>query len=200
MRASTAEQILDAAQLLVQQRGYHAVSYADIAGLVGIRKASIHYYYPSKADLAEALLARARALFETTLDETARTTESPREALAAFAALFRDTLAGGDRLCPFCVLATAQDTVPEPVQAQVRAFWESAEHWLADRLRECLPPARVLPVARTVVATLEGAMITARAFGEPTRLEEAIACLEALVFGDTTQGEPAAAAAGARRH
>ena len=54
---------MDSAQHLVQTRGYHAFSYADIAEEVGSRKASIHYYFPSKTDLGKALcvtLSRGR--------------------------------------------------------------------------------------------------------------------------------------------
>ena len=49
--------LLDAAERLIRERGYAGVSYADLAGLVGVRKASIHHHFPGKADLALALLA-----------------------------------------------------------------------------------------------------------------------------------------------
>jgi len=49
--SDTAERILDIAQDLIQRRGFNAFSYHDIAAPMGIRKASIHYHFPSKADL-----------------------------------------------------------------------------------------------------------------------------------------------------
>ncbi len=194
MTPATSDRILDSAQRLVQQRGYHAFSYADIAALVGIRKASIHYYYPSKADLAEALLARSRLAFEASLDAISASGPSPQEAFRGFASLFLETFAEGDRLCPFCVLATAQDTVPESVRAQVRAFWEGAEHWLAGQLAAAVPAGSAEGVARTCVASLEGAMITARAFAAPARLAEVIACLEQMIF--TLPAPPSGRASG----
>src|SRR3974390_2000756 len=57
-RSDTAEQILDLAETLIQTRGYSAFSYQDIADSLGIRKASIHYYFPSKADLGVAVVDR----------------------------------------------------------------------------------------------------------------------------------------------
>lgn len=47
------EQILTSAQRLVQQRGFNGFSYADIADEVGIRKASLHHYFPTKTDLGK---------------------------------------------------------------------------------------------------------------------------------------------------
>ncbi|WP_257998927.1 TetR/AcrR family transcriptional regulator [Fischerella thermalis] len=45
----TRTQILDTAQDLIQRVGVNAMSYQDISEAVGIRKASIHYHFPSKA-------------------------------------------------------------------------------------------------------------------------------------------------------
>ena len=55
---NTAELILDAAQVLVQEVGFNGFSYAHIAEKVGIRTASIHYHFPNKEDLGEALITR----------------------------------------------------------------------------------------------------------------------------------------------
>src|SRR5512143_483091 len=57
-RSATAEQILDLAETLIQTRGYSAFSYQDIADSLGIRKASIHYHFPSKTDLGIAVINR----------------------------------------------------------------------------------------------------------------------------------------------
>src|SRR6185295_2042375 len=62
-RSETAEQILDLAETLIQTRGYSAFSYQDIADSLGIRKASIHYHFPSKTDLGIAVVDRYVARF-----------------------------------------------------------------------------------------------------------------------------------------
>src|SRR5690242_4827354 len=51
------QQIVECAQRLLQERGYHGWSYQDISNQVGIRKATIHYYFPFKENLGEAALA-----------------------------------------------------------------------------------------------------------------------------------------------
>ena len=54
----TDEQILNAAEDLLQRRGYNAFSYHHIAIQLGVRNAAIHYHFPSKEDLGVALVKR----------------------------------------------------------------------------------------------------------------------------------------------
>ena len=60
MVTDTHERILNAAERLMVSCGYNAFSYADISAEVGIGKATIHHHFPTKADLAAAVLARYR--------------------------------------------------------------------------------------------------------------------------------------------
>ena len=71
MTASTADRILDLAQNLIQTRGYSWFSYQDISEQLGIRKASIHHHYASKAALGTAVLDRYTARFDAALKKIA---------------------------------------------------------------------------------------------------------------------------------
>src|SRR5215475_2801136 len=57
-KSDTADKILDLAETLIQTRGYSAFSYQDISDGLGIRKASIHYHFPSKTNLGIAVVDR----------------------------------------------------------------------------------------------------------------------------------------------
>ncbi|WP_457154700.1 TetR/AcrR family transcriptional regulator, partial [Mesorhizobium sp. P5_C1] len=52
----TSDQILSSARNFIVSGGYNGFSYADIAEVVGIRKASIHHHFPSKVDLVRTLV------------------------------------------------------------------------------------------------------------------------------------------------
>lgn len=52
----TKQMIFDTAAELFAQKGYHAVSMADIADQVGIKKSSIYNHYPAKEVIMEELL------------------------------------------------------------------------------------------------------------------------------------------------
>ena len=54
MTISTYNQILELANKYIQKVGFNAFSYSDLANEIGIKKASIHYHFPSKTDLGIA--------------------------------------------------------------------------------------------------------------------------------------------------
>src|SRR5271170_7068139 len=76
-----ARAILDVAEQLAQTRGYNGFSYADIAAELGVTKASLHYHFPSKAELGRALIVRYHGLFGAALDSIDGQTKSPQEKL-----------------------------------------------------------------------------------------------------------------------
>ena len=98
---STAERILDTAQALAQVRGYNGFSYADISAEVGITKPSIHHHFPSKAQLAEALIARYRRRFAAARQEIDDASAGVRERLTDQAPVGRAATgpALGSRCC-----------------------------------------------------------------------------------------------------
>lgn len=58
----TRERVLDAALDLFVDQGFDATSIREIAERVGVTKAALYYYFPSKADMLMALHARLHAL------------------------------------------------------------------------------------------------------------------------------------------
>src|SRR5437899_2046581 len=50
------QKILDTAEALIQTKGFNAFSYKDISEIVGIKTSSIHYYFPTKSDLGQAVV------------------------------------------------------------------------------------------------------------------------------------------------
>src|ERR1700728_2203229 len=133
--AGTAQRILDVAELLVQSRGYNGFSYADIAGELGITKASLHYHFASKAELGEALIERYSARFAQALEKIDSTTPGARAKLDAYASLYADVLRG-DRMCLCGMLAAEYQTLPERMHGSVIRFFDHNLNWLADVLAE----------------------------------------------------------------
>ncbi|MEO9863924.1 TetR/AcrR family transcriptional regulator, partial [Yoonia sp.] len=58
MPTDTKTALLDSAERAARTRGFDGFSYADLAQDVGIRKASIHHHFPTKAALSAALMER----------------------------------------------------------------------------------------------------------------------------------------------
>ncbi|MCE9582946.1 MAG: TetR/AcrR family transcriptional regulator [Planctomycetes bacterium] len=177
--ADTRTALLDVAQEFAQTRGYNAFSFRDLADRVGVKTASIHYWFPTKGDLGRELMVRYRESFTGILDAISERTTDARRRLQAFVDLFRSTLRAGDRMCLCGMLAVEYSTLPAAVQDEVKAFFVLSEKWLARVLDEG-KRARTLKfegtpdaAARVLFASLEGAMMSARAFGDEGRLESA---------------------------
>lgn len=165
---ATANRILDIAEGLVQARGYEAFSYADIADVLQIRKASIHYHFPSKAELTRAVAARYRAAFAERLEKLDQDFPDSTRRLMRYVRLFQEALHDGERMCLYGMLASDSGSLPEPVRTEVNGFFGDQERWLTRLLvlgrqaGEFRFEGKPESAAAALVAGLEGAMLVAR--------------------------------------
>jgi TetR/AcrR family transcriptional regulator, transcriptional repressor for nem operon len=179
VEADTAEMILNAAELLVQTRGYNGCSYADVAFELGITKAALHYHFASKGDLGLALLTRYTDRFMEALNAAdTRAGSDVAAKLHTYGRLYLDVLLGG-RMCLCGMLAAEYQTLPEPMQTALIQFFDQNERWLTavleqgrtdGSLRFDGPPEHV---AQIIVSDLEGAMLIARVHHDPKRFTSA---------------------------
>jgi len=172
----TSQRILDVAERLVQTRGFNGFSYADIAGALEVTKASLHYHFPTKAELGTRLIARYERAFLAALGEIDRTAGDAREKLASYAKIYADVLRN-NRMCLCGMLAAEYTTLPKPMKDEMRHFFDENERWLVAVLEEGRRSGALkfagsaLDVARALVGALEGAMMLARSYGEVARFE-----------------------------
>lgn len=181
---STASRILDVGERLVQTRGYNAFSYADVAAELDVTKAALHYHFPGKAELGEALLRRYVARFaDTLITIDAEVVDAPRK-IASYAELYADVLQRG-RMCLCGMLAAEFETLPEPMRALVVGFFDDNEIWLSKVLEQgrrdgsLTFPGSTRQAARFAIAALEGSMLVARPFGGVMRFRKAVSSLVA---------------------
>jgi TetR/AcrR family transcriptional regulator, transcriptional repressor for nem operon len=185
-RNETATRILDSAERLVQVRGFNGFSYADVAAELGVTKASLHYHFPGKTELGQALVDRYAERFAAALTAIESDVAEAPARLDAYAGLYADVLRGR-RMCLCGMLAAEYSTLPDPIRERVIAFFDDNETWLeriledgrADgRLRFDGPPRQT---ARLIVSALEGAMLVARSYGDVERFHAAATGLIATV-------------------
>ena len=180
--ANTASRILDIAERLVQSRGFNGFSYADIAAELNVTKASLHYHFPGKAELGEALIVRYAARFADALEQIDEQGGDARARLDAYAGIYGDVLRD-QRMCLCGMLAADYETLPEPMQAAVIRFFDDNEVWLVGVLERGLEEGSLQlagsprDAAQTIVSGLEGAMLVARPYGDVHRFEAAAAGL-----------------------
>ena len=164
----TATRLLDAAQELIQTRGYNAFSYKDLSEQIGIRTASIHYHFPAKSDLGAKLMERYCEALEQDLAkiEAKHAQVTPR--LRAFVGLYK----ASEKECAICLcgsMASDWETLTPEVQALVSRYLDSSEAWIAKQIRAGCASGELhfegnpREASATFVASLQGALLLARA-------------------------------------
>jgi TetR/AcrR family transcriptional repressor of nem operon len=184
-KSETAEKILDLAETLIQTRGYSAFSYQDISSSLGIRKASIHYHFPSKTDLGIAVIDRYVAHFGAALamlaaDET-RSSMAVLELYLEPYVGFADTT---DRVCLCGALAGEILVLPPEMRSRVEGFFRSHQEWLTKILKrgrargEFRLVAPASKQARFIFSALQGALLVKRATGDATQLRDIVTVMK----------------------
>ena len=145
------DNLLDAAERRARAAGYHGFSFRDLAADVGIKSASVHYHFPTKADLAYELMERYRAKALDFLGEA----DGARSALDRLVHLFRLAAHDGE-MCLCGALGASSTVLPPPVQQSATGFSGALVDWLksAPDYDSALP----MP-PEAVVALLEGALL-----------------------------------------
>lgn len=171
---TTSEQILASARGFIVSGGYNAFSYADIAAAIGIRKASIHHHFPSKVDLVRTVVRQYRDEAALGLTRMAANVADPEQRLQLYVGYWARCIE--DASFPFCVcvlLASELPALPSDVVLEVRAHFQTLTAWLTAVIElgieqgrlQVEAPAKV--EAELLVATVHGAMLSARAHGDP---------------------------------
>lgn len=182
--SKTSDDILACARSLIVTGGYNGFSYADIAGVVGIRKASIHHHFPAKADLVRTLVARYREEAREGMAAIESHRSDPVEQLRAYTGYWETCIA--DATAPICVcalLASEIPILPDEVVLEVRAHFRALSAWLATVLERGERRGQIDLVAppqaeaELFMATVHGAMLSARAYDKPEMFGAALAPL-----------------------
>lgn len=169
-----AAEIATCAQSLLAARGYNGFSYADISDAVHISKASIHFHFPSKAELVQTVLRRYRALGREALAALEKQVTDPLARLHAYTGYWEACIRDGT--APFCVcamLGSELTAIPAPVADEVRGHFEDLAAWLASVLEQGAAKGtfrlRSEPAteALSLMAAVHGGMLAARVYGDP---------------------------------
>jgi TetR/AcrR family transcriptional regulator, transcriptional repressor for nem operon len=164
MSSSSREAILAAARRTAQAHGYSGLNFRDLADEVGIKAASIHYHFPSKADLGAAV---ARRYWEDTaadLESMLAGTSDPARCLHQYPGIFRKSLESGNRMCLCSFMAAEHDDLPEAVKKEVQTFADVNVAWLSRVLSAAalVSSEESERRARAIFAAVAGAQLIAR--------------------------------------
>ena len=183
----TGEEILNAAEELLQRRGYNAFSYHHIAVQLGVRNAAIHYHFPAKEDLGVALVKRYHERFnqwQRKTDDTA----CAWERLQAYFQTYIDFLQADCKCCPGGVLGTEFHAIPETMREQARLLARDIHEWITQTLEKGREQKVLKFIGRAedkaveIGAALQGGLQIARLAG-PERFHQVLAQLSIELTG-----------------
>lgn len=175
------DDILHVAEQLAVNSGYHGFSFRDIAAHLNVTSPSVHYYFKTKEHLALTLVERVRDRFFLKLGPA-----DSCDALTRFASCYRAECLGNKFFGPGNLFAGEHGGLPLSVRSKICDFMDEAIDWTAAAIlytynnlyiyqtyeehRRKIDPDYTI-IASTVLSSLEGAFLIARAFRDPALLE-----------------------------
>ena len=178
---SKRQSLLDAAEKRVRTGGYDNFSFRDLAADVGIKSASVHYHFPTKASLAETLVQNYSDRFMAALPPLESDLSHPQAFISAYVQLFRRALIDDELMCLCGLFGAETDALPEAVRLQTRHFFERNIEWLTQVYQKdhLLDSKHARNKAIGLIAGLEGAMLMSKSLGDNGIFEQVAAQLSA---------------------
>ena len=192
----TRREILKLARELVQSRGFNGFSYQDLADRLGIRKASIHYHFPSKEDLAIALLEAYRQRVRDWASSPKIADATPERKLDYLFEVYGDIVSSGSKICPAGMFSSDWNTLSEKTREKLKELMTEQRRWLVRLIREGRESGAFstqnepVELTRLLFAGIQGAVQLARVQADPSLFESVARQLKTLVTGtnETNRG------------
>jgi TetR/AcrR family transcriptional repressor of nem operon len=168
---NTKRTIMDLAETFIQEKGFNGFSYAHIAKELDVKNAAIHYHFPTKEELACAVIQRYRDRFQLWINNARIKDLSPQEKLDWFFSIYTNTRADNGKVCLAGSLETEFNSLPSSLREQTEALTRELLSWLQATLQEGRD-AGVFHFngdsagkAALILSSLQGALQMARALG-----------------------------------
>lgn len=166
--------ILEASRKIITRRGYSNFSYADVAAAVSLHKATIHHHFPTKADLAFAVVKYSSSIFTADMAALASSGLDPVAQLRAYLEYWEKLLVRDNE--EFCVAGMLGAEVPflrKDVAEAVAAYFGTFTAWLEQLLESGIETGHfyledsVKTEAAALLSLVYGATLVARAIHDP---------------------------------
>lgn len=184
----TKERVLAGAEEIFHRRGFSGTSINDLIRETGVKKGNLYHYFSSKEEMGIEVLNKTRENFFQFLEQSLRG-DSPSAQLANhFRAIDRyhesRNLAGG---CIFGNTALEMSDRSERYRSIIQEVFEEWRRRLREVLERAVRAGEVRmgidpeAMGRHIVATVEGAIMLARASKDPADLKKCLATLSELL-------------------
>ncbi|MFF1449216.1 TetR/AcrR family transcriptional regulator [Streptomyces sp. NPDC058274] len=184
MSTSTADRLVESTRELLWERGYVGTSPKAIQRHAGAGQGSMYHHFTGKPELALAAIRRTAEELWATAEGVLNSPGTPYERIAAYLLRERDVLRG----CPVGRLTMDPDVIAsEELRAPVDEMLDRLRERLAGIVEEGQEQGQFAPsldaeeIAATIVATVQGGYVLARASGSPAAFDTGVRGLLALL-------------------
>lgn len=179
------QRMVAATATLMQRQGYHATGLNQIVKEAHAPKGSLYFHFPGgKEELAQAALDDAGAQTRRELMAVVLAQRDPSGAIEAVVEWFAERLVASEFAdgCPVATVALEAAATSQRLQAACsRHYREWQSTTAAYLVQHGMSPADAEAAAALTVASLEGALLLARAHHDVSILRQVGAQLKALV-------------------
>ncbi|MEU8617874.1 helix-turn-helix domain-containing protein [Streptomyces sp. NPDC048623] len=194
LNAGASERLIEATRELLWERGYVGTSPKAIQQAAGAGQGSMYHHFDGKQDLAAAAIRRSAAELRAAAERVLGGEGSAYARIEAYLLRERDVLRG----CPVGRLTMDPEVIGDDT---LRAPVDETIGWLRGRLAEIVQegldggefggesggPLDAGELAATIVATVQGGYVLARASGSPAAFDTAVRGLLALLAPRTAR-------------
>ncbi|MFV8259075.1 TetR/AcrR family transcriptional regulator [Bdellovibrio bacteriovorus] len=165
----TRTRALDLGRHYLQTLGFNGFSFQTVADALGIRKASLHYYFASKEDLGMALIEEYQKSYA---DWALKREHLPAEEKMEQLIRMFVKIGADHKICPGGVLCADYGSVSNPMKKKLLQFHLGQKAWLVRTIKQGIQEKtfrKNLPVEETadlIQASIQGGLQVARIRGE----------------------------------
>ncbi len=172
------ERLVGTAVRLFHERGYTAVSVADICDAAGLKKGSFYHFFPSKLELVLEALDHYGCFYETVMRAGNEPGRTAREQLRQMFLALSDNVARGQECggrahgCPIGNLALEMADREEPIRHKIELIFGRLRDSFAGIIQRGIDRGELAVVdpraaAEAMVAMVQGAMVLTKTANDP---------------------------------
>lgn len=177
------ERLIEAGVELFSQRPYGSIGVAELCSRAGVNKGSFYYFFASKEALALAVIDRhwtwQKGVWAGILDGPGSLLDRLRGLFDATAQMQVDAVTGTGWVagCLFGNLALEVSSQNEPVRLRLQEIFDEQIGMISSRLASAVESGELQSVtdvdgaAKAIVAQLEGLVLFAKVFNDPSQLD-----------------------------
>lgn len=189
MQETTRQKLIDATFEEVYSHGYQGAALADILVNAGVHKGSMYHYFGSKKEMA--LIAIQEKISARNFAKYNKILELESGYLKALIQSIKDTTQRDfKRGCPLANIVQEMSNLDEDFNTTMKYIYDEFRRYIKEILNKAIQKKEMRAcdtqqLALFITATLEGAILSVKASGNPQDYSDTIAVLEGFLEGFT---------------